>query len=69
MNHHPSTSTEPFVTVEHLARILGVPKSWVYERTARRAIPHYRLGHLIRFRVSEVLDWLTAESERGVGRG
>lgn len=44
--------------------MLRVPKSWVYERTARRAIPHYRLGRHIRFRVSEVLDWLTAESER-----
>jgi excisionase family DNA binding protein len=57
-------ASEPLVSVQVLARQLGVPASWVYERTARSAIPHYRVGRYVRFRVSEVLDWLTAEAER-----
>ena len=57
-------SQEPFVSVDVVARMLGVPTSWIYERTATRQIPHYRVGRYVRFRVSEVLDWLTAEAER-----
>jgi len=52
------TSPEPFVTVADVARLLGVPASWIYERTARGDIPHYRLGRYVRLRVSEVEQWL-----------
>ena len=62
------TSPEPFVSVDQLARLLGVPTSWVYERTARGDIPHYRIGRYVRFRVSEVERWL-AESPGPAGGG
>ena len=60
------TSPEPFVSVAHIARLLGVPASWVYERTSRGEIPHYRVGRYVRFRVSEVERWLAEDrDERG----
>ncbi len=58
------TSPEPYITVASLARVLGVPASWVYERTAKGEIPHYRVGRYVRFRLSEVERWLAAERER-----
>lgn len=60
----PSTSApEPFITVATLSRLLGVPSSWVYERTATGDIPHYRVGRYVRFRVSEVEAWLADERD------
>lgn len=59
-----STKPEPFVTVEELARILGVRTSWVYMKASDGVIPHLRAGRYLRFRVSEVLDALTVEAEK-----
>ena len=56
---------EKFVTVADIARLLGVPRSFVYERTARGEIPCYRVGRLLRFKVSEVEAWLSAERPGG----
>ena len=49
---------EPLIDVSEVARRLNVPRSWVYERTRRRSIPHVRVGKYIRFRWADVLEWL-----------
>ncbi len=36
-------------TVEEAARRLGLPKSWLYERTRKNALPCRRLGKYVRF--------------------
>jgi excisionase family DNA binding protein len=36
-------------TPDQAAKILEVPKRWIYERTAAGAIPHQKLGKFIRF--------------------
>ena len=41
-----------FWTVEQLSDYLGVPKTWIYERTRRQGpelIPHLKLGRYVRF--------------------
>jgi excisionase family DNA binding protein len=45
------------MTVEELARILNVPKSWIYDRTrqGQEAIPHIKLGLYVRFDLGEVI--------------
>lgn len=60
--------SEPFITVAEIARLLGVPRSFIYERTARGDIPCYRVGRLLRFRVSEVERWLTESASKQGGR-
>jgi hypothetical protein len=43
---------QKFWSVDFLANHLGVPRSWIYERTRRRGpelIPHLKLGKYIRF--------------------
>lgn len=49
------------ISVKEMAEILGVPASWVYERTcpsAREKLPHIRAGKYIRFDPEEVLRYL-----------
>ena len=49
------------VGAAHIAQLLQVPISWVYERTRRKGIermPHFKLGKYLRFSKEEVLDWL-----------
>ena len=49
---------EPLVDVATVARFLGVPKSWVYERAKQYGLPHHFVGRYLRFRLSEVQDWM-----------
>ena len=52
---------EKLLTVSELAKVLRVPKSWVYLQTRKKgpeAIPRIRAGKYIRFHEDEVLLWL-----------
>lgn len=51
------------VNVKQLADLLGVPRSWVYQRTADGSIPMVRVGRYVRFDVRRVMDWLQTEQE------
>jgi excisionase family DNA binding protein len=46
------------LTVQDLARRLGMSRRWIHERTRLRQIPHYRLGRALRFDLEEVRAWL-----------
>jgi hypothetical protein len=35
---------------------------WLRQETSRRTIPHYKLGRTVRFRISEIDQWLLAQS-------
>jgi excisionase family DNA binding protein len=53
------------LTPEELAENPKVPVSWVYEHCRRRAVnrlPGFKIGKYIRFRESDVLDWLSKQS-------
>ena len=56
-----ATLNVELLTVEEVADLLNVPRSWVYERTRRRSadrIPGFRLGKYWRFRKADLLAWL-----------
>ncbi len=49
------------LTIEELAKILNVPKSWIYDRTRKdgpEKIPHYKIGKYVRFVEQEVIEYL-----------
>ena len=51
------------LTIEELAAILNVPKSFIYQRTRRGAnpkdrIPFFKVGHHLRFNPKSVGRWL-----------
>jgi len=50
-----------FLNIEQVATILGVPKSFIYRRTARGhgdPIPHYRIGSNLRFKPDDIQEWV-----------
>lgn len=51
----------PYLSVADVAALIGVPKSFIYRRTARGhadPIPHYRLGGHLRFKLDEIEAWI-----------
>ncbi len=55
------------LTVDELAALLKVPRSWIYQRTRARGrdrLPHIKLGKYLRFEEQVVRAWL---NQRGYG--
>ena len=54
--------SDELLTVEELAAILKVPKSWIYLHTRKRskaALPHVKIGKYLRFCETEVREFLS----------
>lgn len=53
--HHSTTDVYELLTVEEVAALLKVSKSWVYEHTRSRGVPradrlpHLKIGKYVRF--------------------
>ena len=46
--------------VAELGKYLGgVSKDWIYQRTSNNEIPFIKIGHLIKFRRSDIDRWLS----------
>lgn len=63
--HDPEQLELPFVarylTIDQVAAMIEVPKSFIYRRTARGhgdPIPHYRLGGHLRFKLEDIEAWI-----------
>ena len=57
---------EDLMTVDEVAALLKVPKSWVYDRSrlqGRDQIPHLKLGKYLRFEESAIREWLRKLAE------
>ncbi len=57
-----NNGSDRLLTVEEVAEMLRVPKSWVYERTRRcvlgEQLPHVKLGKYLRFEKEAVLEFV-----------
>ena len=54
----PQGPPESMVNVKAAAAFLGISLSNVYAYVERKQVPHYRIGRSIKFRVSELDEWL-----------
>lgn len=54
---------ERMLNVQELSEKLGVPKTWIYERTRRKEIPFVKLGRYCLFRPKEIENWLRLQSK------
>jgi excisionase family DNA binding protein len=52
--------TEPWTSVQDIARHLGVARDSVYRWIERRRLPAHRIGRHWKFKVSEVDQWVRA---------
>ena len=51
------------IGIKEMAEKLAVPVSWLYERTRNNKIPCIRVGKYLRFRETEVWEWLKKQNE------
>jgi excisionase family DNA binding protein len=61
----PERDLDGLLTVDELAGLLKVPKSWIYEHTRKRGserLPHLKLGKYLRFFEYEVREFLERKS-------
>jgi excisionase family DNA binding protein len=47
-----------------LAKLFGVPESWVREQARMGNLPSIKLGHYVRFKIEEVQRFLTARASQ-----
>ena len=57
--------TEPWVSVDDVAKHLGVVKDSIYRWIERRGLPAKRVGRLWKFKLSEVDDWVRRGGAEG----
>lgn len=53
-------TTEPWASVEDVAKHLGVAKDSVYRWIETRMLPAHRIGRLWKFKLSDVDEWVRA---------
>ncbi|MCG8555101.1 MAG: helix-turn-helix domain-containing protein [Proteobacteria bacterium] len=61
--------TEPWASVDEVAKHLGVAKDSVYRWIESRGLPAHKIGRLWKFKLSEVDEWVRAQGDDApVGR-
>jgi excisionase family DNA binding protein len=50
--------TGALLTAAQVAKLLGVPPSWVYEQSRRGRIPTVTLGRYRRYRAEAIAEWV-----------
>ena len=53
-------SSEPWVSVEQVAKHLSVAKDSVYRWIENKGLPAHKVGRLWKFKLGEVDDWVRA---------
>jgi excisionase family DNA binding protein len=62
---------DELLTVDELADMLKVPRTWIYQRTRRRGdqqLPHVKIGKYTRFEATAVRDFLKQQRKPRDGR-
>jgi len=52
---------EELIDTEYLCQVLKFKKSYIYLLTHEKRIPHYKVQGHLRFRLSEIEDWLAGQ--------
>ena len=53
---------EELIDISDLCQILKLKKSYIYLLTHERKIPHYKVQGHLRFRLSEIDEWIKKQS-------
>jgi excisionase family DNA binding protein len=65
--HDHTAPFSPLIDAKEAGRLLGVPPTWLLAQARARCIPHYPLGHYVRFSTEDLEQWLE-ETRIGVCR-
>lgn len=53
--------TDPWASIDEVAKHLGVAKDWSYRWIERRGLPAHKIEGLWRFKLSELDTWVRAQ--------
>ena len=56
---------EELLTIDELSELLKIGKSTIYHWTCAGFIPHTKVGRFLRFRASDVEEWLQNRNRLG----
>jgi excisionase family DNA binding protein len=56
---------ESLIDIKELEKRTQLPRSWLYNQAARGYLPHYKCGKYLRFKISEVDEWLEKHRRGG----
>jgi excisionase family DNA binding protein len=56
-------AVEKLVGIRDIAEWTGLPISWIYVNAAKSKIPCYKLGKYVKFRFSEVEQWIQQQRQ------
>lgn len=56
---------EKLLTIKQLSELIQISRSTLYEWTHTGFIPHYKLPKDVRFRETEIGDWLKKRQKKG----
>jgi excisionase family DNA binding protein len=62
------TARSPLLSVEAVAKRLGVPKRFIYRLVEERRLPHTKLGRYLRFEPADVEAYIEAGRREAVAR-
>lgn len=51
---------ESFVDLPEVAKHLRISRSMLYKAVSKKAIPFYRVGNRLRFKLSEIESWVVS---------
>ena len=60
----PQPRRSKLLAARELAKLFGVPESWVREQARLGNLPSFKLGHYVRFRIEEVERFLTQRANQ-----
>ena len=62
---------EPMIDSRTASSALRLPYYWFHDKTmrVRRRIPHYMIGTLVRYRMSELLVWMDKNRKHNTTQG
>ena len=55
---NPSPQMDPLLTIDELCALLKLEPQTIYQLTYRGRIPHFKIANRLRFRLSEIVEWI-----------
>jgi excisionase family DNA binding protein len=53
-----STQIDPLLTIDEVCALLKLEPQTIYQLTYRGRIPHFKIANRLRFRLSEIVEWI-----------
>lgn len=63
-NQPVQTSDDDDMDIDQASKLLKKSKSTIYRYTCNNTIPHYKIGKSLRFRKSELLEWIKGQIKK-----